>query len=214
MEPLLQPPPSARPDPRTLSVERVAPGRPRLGTSGTTGDAPVRHRGRDLATSLGGLTIAAWVAVQVLASRPGDFVLASDGPPAPIVEFTTLDGRIVRTGPSGGAPLVLLFVSTWCPSCAAEAAAWNAALAANPAVGVFIIDIDPLDTPESLAGFRDDYGLRNLRFVLDAGQALARGFGFPGMDATIALSAEGRIVYTDQGPTSGATIATLIAALR
>jgi peroxiredoxin len=149
--------------------------------------------------------------------RPrSDLVLDPGGPKAPAVTFTALDGRTARLNSPEGAGIVLVFVSTWCPSCAAEATAWSRAAAERESVGVaiYVVDIDPFDTPGSLAGFRDQYGLGNLRFVLDEQQELARALGLPGMDATIAVAGDGRIVYTDQGLTPRATVEALIAALR
>lgn len=198
--------------PATPELTRVAPSAPRLRHGDAEGSA--RPRRADIVVTLGALVVAAWAAVQVLDGPRSDLVLDPGGPKAPAVTFTTLDGRIVRLGSPEGAGLVLVFASTWCPSCAAEATAWNRAITWSGPIAVYVVDIDPLDTPESLAGFRDRYGLDNLRFVLDQQQAVARTLGFPGMDATIAVAGEGRIVYTDRGPTSQTTVDALIKALK
>lgn len=189
----------------------MAPSAPRLRHGDAEGSA--RPRRADIVVTLGALVVAAWVAVQVLDVPRSDLVLDPDGPKAPAVTFTTLDGRTAGLGSPEGAGLVLVFVSTWCPSCAAEATAWNRAIAKSRAIAVYVVDIDPLDTPESLAGFRDRHGLDSLRFVLDEQQAIAQALGFPGMDATIAVAGDGRIVFTDRGPTPQATVDALIEAL-
>lgn len=171
------------------------------------------QRLRDALIGAGGLVLVGWIAVQMLGNPADDVALDREGPTSPTVGFTTLDGRAVRVGSAGGPPTVFLFVSTWCPSCAAEATAWSAALAARASSPtVYVVDIDPLDSAEALAAFRDRYGLHNLEFTVDAEQSLVRAFDFPGMDATLAVVG-GRIVFADQGPTPPERIADLIRAL-
>lgn len=49
---------------------------------------------------------------------------------------------------------------------------------------VYVVDIDPLDSAEALAAFRDRYGLHNLELTVDAEQSLVRAFDLPnGRDA-------------------------------
>ncbi len=55
------------------------------------------------------------------AAGDGEPPRAEAGRPAPDVTFTTLDGRTQRLSDFRGRPVMLWFITTWCPSCTASA---------------------------------------------------------------------------------------------
>jgi len=71
-----------------------------------------------LALALGlGLAIGRPVSA---ARDAGTLPTAEVGKPAPDFEFTTLDGRTFRLSEFRGKPVMLWFITTWCPSCTAS----------------------------------------------------------------------------------------------
>ncbi len=171
-----------------------------VGFAGTTKDDHLGHLAGRLIVPGGAIILAIFVALQVAGflTRPSvsiDFA----GPPPPPVTFETIDGDAVTIDGGTRGPLVLYFMASWCGACGPEAMAWSQASQGSGAA-VYLVDVDPFDSPESLRGFAEAYGLSNVGLVLDDGGRIARALDARSLDATVVIR-DGRIIYRDAFPT-------------
>jgi len=114
-----------------------------------------------------------------------------------------------------GQPVALYFMASWCPTCVPEAQAWGEIARDGSVQGlqVFVVDVDPVDSPDALAGFRDRYVGDGLDWVFDADQALTRAFGVTSLDTTVLIDTTGRVAYRSTVPLSVAQLRPAIAGL-
>jgi len=150
-----------------------------------------------------GLAVAA-VALALAGAFGSRATVGTDRPAAPEVAFQTIDGKDVTLLGERGHPVALYFMASWCSTCVPEAQAWGqiARDGVESGLQVFVVDVDPADSPQSLAAFRDGYVGGGLQWVFDAGQTLTRAFGVASLDTTVLIDASGRVAYRDAVPTS------------
>jgi len=127
-----------------------------------------------------------------------------DKPPVRNVSAVTGDGLRI---PSAGKPTALFFSAAWCQTCVPEAQAWDRIERSfGDRLSVVVVDADPTDTPDRLAGFIDLVGEPRYPFVLDSDATLARTYELSSLDTTVIINANGTIVFRDGVPTSEATL--------
>ena len=155
-------------------VFHASHGRRRGGTTGFAAGLSSRF-----ATGLSAGLAAAAVALTVAGTLGSSAKLGADRPAAPAATFRTIDGRDVTLAGLRGQPVALYFMASWCGTCVPEAQAWGQIARDGSVQGlqVFVVDVDPVDSAQALAGFRDRYVGDGLHWVFDADQALTRAFG-------------------------------------
>jgi thiol-disulfide isomerase/thioredoxin len=127
----------------------------------------------------------------------------SSAPPAGEGELRTLDGSIVSVAGPRQRPLVAFFFAGWCASCIAEARALGQLHdALGDRVDIVAVSIDPNETAESLAAFRQAAGNPAVLWAIDATGATARRYKVQALDQTVVVNDAGRVVYEDFTPTS------------
>ncbi len=163
--------------------------------------------GAGLATAAVILTLAGTV---VPSAKVG-----ADRPAAPAASFRTIDGREVNLADLRGQPVALYFMASWCGTCVPETQAWGQIARDGSVQGlqVFVVDVDPVDSPEGLAGFRDRYVGAGLQWVFDADQTLTRAFGVTSLDTTVLIDSLGRVAYRNTVSLSVAQLRQAIAGL-
>jgi peroxiredoxin len=147
---------------------------------------------------------AAAVALALANTFGSGATVRTDRPAAPTVAFRTIDGRDLTLAGLRGQPVALYFMASWCSTCVPEAQAWGqiARDRAEPGLEVFVIDVDPADSPQSLAAFRDGYVGGGLQWVFDANQTLTRAFSVASLDTTVLIDASGRVAFRNTVPMS------------
>lgn len=193
----LMPPSSPGPSP---TLTRVEPGW--VGFAGTPTEGPRRGAAANrLIAPAGGVVILLVVALQLtgVLMRPA-IRLDPNGPAPPSVAFATIEGDAVTIDAGTAGPVVLYFMASWCGACGPEAVAWSEASRGSTNTTVYLVDIDPFDSPESLRRFADGYGLEGVRLVLDEDGRIARALEARSLDSTVVIR-DGRIVYRDAFPT-------------
>jgi peroxiredoxin len=164
---------------------------------------------------LGAGLAAAAVALTVAGTLGSSAKLGADRPAAPAATFRTIDGRDVTLAGLRGQPVALYFMASWCGTCVPEAQAWGQIARDGSVQGlqVFVVDVDPVDSAQALAGFRDRYVGDGLHWVFDADQALTRAFGVASLDTTVLIDTTGRVAYRNTVPLSVAQLRQAIAGL-
>ncbi|GAC1670005.1 MAG: hypothetical protein NVS9B8_13160 [Candidatus Limnocylindrales bacterium] len=163
-----------------------------------------------------GAGLAAAAVVLTFAGTLGSSArLGADRPAAPPAAFRTIDGRDVTLAGLRGQPVALYFMASWCGTCVPEAQAWGQIARDGSVQGlqVFVVDVDPVDSPGALAGFRDRYVGGGLHWVFDTDQTLTRAFGVASLDTTVLIDPSGRIAYRNTVPLSVAQLRRAIADL-
>ncbi len=147
---------------------------------------------------------AAAVALALAGAFGSSATVRTDRPAAPEVAFQTIDGRDLTLTGERGHPVALYFMASWCSTCVPEAQAWGqiARDGRAPGLEVYVIDVDPADSPQSLAAFRDGYVGGGLHWVFDAHQTLTRAFTVASLDTTVLIDASGRIAFRNTVPMS------------
>jgi peroxiredoxin len=164
---------------------------------------------------LGAGLAAAAVALTVAGTLGSSAKLGADRPAAPAATFRTIDGRDVTLAGLRDQPVALYFMASWCGTCVPEAQAWGQIARDGSVQGlqVFVVDVDPVDSAQALAGFRDRYVGDGLHWVFDADQALTRAFGVASLDTTVLIDTTGRVAYRNTVPLSVAQLRQAIAGL-
>lgn len=149
------------------------------------------------------------LAAALLASACGAPVTQTDaGPPRPAADATrasalriqTLDGVTVRVPDAQGRPTVLYFMAAWCVSCIAGAVMLGELYRDYGPRGlrVVAIDVDPGESAQDLARFRELAGDPPYFWALDEGQRVTRAFGIRSLDATIIVDGAGEVVFRSE----------------
>ena len=183
-----------------------------------SGAASPARRGRRLLIGFGlvGAGLAAVAVVLTLAGTIGPSAkVGADRPAAPAAAFQTIDGRNVKLADLRGQPVALYFMASWCATCVPETQAWGQIARDGSVQGlqVFVVDVDPVDSPGALAGFRDRYVGAGLQWVFDADQTLTRAFGVTALDTTVLIDSSGRVAYRNTVSLSVAQLRQAIADL-
>jgi cytochrome c-type biogenesis protein len=124
-------------------------------------------------------------------------------PPAPNVEFQTLDGQSFRLSSLRGRVVLLNFWATWCVPCRAEIPEFNAMQNELEARGLSVVgvSVSPVDTSGAIQSFQKD--VKQAYLVLRGAEEIGEQFGNgPGLPVTYLLDREGRIRQKFVGQTS------------
>ena len=124
-------------------------------------------------------------------------------PTAPDVQFTKLDGSMLRLSDLHGRVVLLNFWATWCIPCRSEMPEFNQMQHDFEARGLSIVgaSISPLDTPDVISSFQHD--VKQNYTIVRGGEEIGNQFSNgPGLPVTHILDREGRIRQTFFGPQS------------
>ena len=113
----------------------------------------------------------------------------SAGGAAPALQGTTVQGKTFDLTQTHGAPTVVNFFASWCPSCVAEAGDLVAFAAAHPDVrfvGVAVNDAKA-DVQRFAAEYRVPYTI-----VMDESGTIAGAWGVNGIPATFFVDRDGK----------------------
>ncbi len=156
-----------------------------------TGDKPRRRWLRGLLINIA-IVLVIFFGVQWFKSRP----LASGA--APPLEGRTVSGETVDLGALRGAPVLVHFWATWCPTCKLEEGSIDALARDYPVVTVAMQSGDERD----IAGYLRE---RDLGFdaIADPYGEIANAWGVRGVPASFVVAADGQIRFRAVGYTPG-----------
>jgi len=139
--------------------------------------------------------------------------LSPTAAPAADTDFAVrlLDGRVFHLADARGRPVVVLSLTTGgCAACTAQAQALIRAAAQQPTIVARALDIDPLDTPQDVAAFRDFLGGTAVLWAIDNTGTLARQLGLRDINQVIVIAPNGQTVYRGSAPADPAQFQQLI----
>lgn len=126
-------------------------------------------------------------------------------PPAPEVEFQTLDAQPFHLASLRGRVVLLNFWATWCIPCRAEIPEFNAMQKELQARGFSMVgaSVSPVDTADAIRSFQKD--VKQEYTVVRGAEEIGAKFGNgPGLPVTYLLDRDGRIRQKFIGQTSRA----------
>lgn len=131
------------------------------------------------------------------------------------VTVRTVDGQSVTVPDAQGRPMALFFMASWCLSCVRVAALFNDVHAQYRDRGfqVLAIDMDPNDTPDDLARFRELAGDPKYLWAIDKGQRATRAYGVRSLDAAIVIDGQGFVRFRSEGMPEEGELRRAVAAL-
>lgn len=130
------------------------------------------------------------------------------GTRAPEISGKTLDGTEVRLSEFRGHPVVVVFWTTWCPSCREEFPALVAAEAGHRAEGLKVLGVNGLDQERRRADVEAFIAETEATFpiVLDARGRYRRAYRLFGQPTTVFIDSAGMIRRVVSGPVSAAEL--------
>lgn len=133
----------------------------------------------------------------------------------PAWSFTDTEGARHSNATTTGAPVMLFFMASWCPTCKSKApmlAEVHADLAPR-GLQTFSVSFDPEDGPEELRAWKERYA-QPWPHGVDPGLSMQRTFGITSQSSVVVLDGEGRVAGTwgYPGPVEGDLRAALDAA--
>ena len=100
--------------------------------------------------------------------------------------------REIQTERSAGKPVLLIFGTTWCPSCRDEIPHLKDIYARYAKKGLIMVNIDIQESRDKVSRYADKYELP-YRVLLDENGDLAQTYGIRGVPTLILLDEEGMI---------------------
>lgn len=159
--------------------------------------APTRSPRRRLLTVIGVvLGVLAVAAVVYTAFTPAPSpTTAGAGAGSPVSLTATSATGAQVTVPGGGKPSVLLFFSATCGTCGPAAHAIAAAQAADPQGANYVaVDMDPAETPATIAAFLRANQAGDLAVTSDRNGNLTSTYGVTQLSTAVTLNPAGQVV--------------------
>jgi peroxiredoxin len=112
---------------------------------------------------------------------------------APDFTLKDLQGNKFNLHKQIGAPVLLFFGATWCPTCRSEIPAYKEIYKKYSTRGLTVIYINIMEPATKVAKFVKAYDLP-YRILLDNDGSVAESFGIEGVPALFLLDKEGRLI--------------------
>ncbi|WP_247600226.1 TlpA family protein disulfide reductase [Mycobacterium intracellulare] len=143
-------------------------------------------------------------------TNPAVSQVVSAPSPAPVA-LTTVDGQ--RVSVPGSTPTALLFFSFSCGECVGGgkslAQAQASAQQAGSKAGFLLVDMDPHESAQDAARFRDQIGGKNLPAVIDTDARLSRTYKISAPTTVIVVDPAGKVTYQGHAPSADQILAQL-----
>ncbi|MDP2840178.1 MAG: TlpA disulfide reductase family protein, partial [Syntrophales bacterium] len=128
------------------------------------------------------------------APKPREVTKSAIAEKAPDFVLTDLHGRKFRLSDfKGKQPVLIIFSTTWCPSCREEIPHFKAIHATYAKRGLEIVNIDVQESKEKVAKFTAKYGLP-YRVLLDEDGAVSGIYDIRGVPSMVLVDQNGNIL--------------------
>ena len=132
--------------------------------------------------------------------------------PAPAFTLSLLSGKALSLADLKGSPAILLFWAPWCPTCNAEAAAWEREYREWHGKGVVLVGIGLLDNRAAVVQFVRQYHL-TFPIGYDADGRIAKAYGFTVQPFWALIARDGTLLRASYGPSDGGELDAAIRSL-
>lgn len=132
--------------------------------------------------------------------------------PAPAFTLSLLTGKTLSLADLKGSPTILLFWAPWCPTCNAEAAAWQREYREWQGKGVALVGIGLLDNRPAVVQFVRQYHL-TFPIGYDADGRIAKAYGFTVQPFWALIARDGTLLRASYGPSDGSELDAAIRSL-
>ena len=119
---------------------------------------------------------------------------ANVGDAAPEFQLQQMNGPTISLVDLRGHPAVIIFWTSWCPICKAEAPEFNRLMRRHRASGISVLGINIQESEKRTRAGMKDFGIR-YRVVRDADASVAQRYQVTATPTVIFLDAEGVIKY-------------------
>jgi len=126
--------------------------------------------------------------------------LPKEGARIPDFDLPTLDGRRVRLSDLRGSPVLINFWATWCGPCKQEMPLIVEQYTWNKSKGLRVLAIDTLanDNRDDMRAFVKQFNM-NFDVLVDETDAIAGGWGVPGLPTTFFIDPDGFVAKVHVG---------------
>ena len=112
---------------------------------------------------------------------------------APDFTLKDLTGQSVKLGNYKGKPVLLVFVTTWCPACRAELPRMTAIYNQYKDKGLIMFNINIMESPEKVSSFVTKRGIP-IPVLVDPDGHVAESYGVVGVPTKVLIDAQGKVV--------------------
>lgn len=121
------------------------------------------------------------------------------------VDFVLKDisGKTFRLSEQKGKPVLLIFITTWCPSCRSEIPYYKNIYETYGKDGLEVVQINIQESKETASRFAARYGIP-FRTLVDARGDVAGAYGIVGIPSMVLIDKEGKILNTRYSKMEGA----------
>ena len=112
---------------------------------------------------------------------------------APDFTLKNLSGKAFRLSEQKGKPVLLIFITTWCPTCRSEIPHYKDIYETYGKQGLEVTMIDILESKGKVSSFADKFGIP-FTIVLDETAKVSESFGIVGVPSMLLISKDGSIL--------------------
>jgi len=133
--------------------------------------------------------------------------------PAPPIELTTPDGKVVRVADYAGRPVIVNFWASWCIPCREEFPEFVGAVQQHAADGLTVLGVVHQDGPDAATAFATQHGATWPILMDTSNTAWNAYLGGVGVPMTFFVDRQGIIRATSYGPVTPATLPAQLATI-
>ena len=112
---------------------------------------------------------------------------------APDFTLKNLSGKTFRLSEQKGKPVLLIFITTWCPTCRSEIPHYKDIYETYGKKGLEVAMIDIQESKGKVSSFADKFGIP-FTIVLDETAKVSESFGIVGVPSMLLISKDGSIL--------------------
>jgi len=126
-------------------------------------------------------------------SRQPEMEKSIAGAAAPDFSLKDLTGRNFKLSVQRGKPVLLIFITTWCPTCRSEMPHYKSIHEKYSPLGLEVVNIDIQEPKERVSRFAEKYKVP-YRMLLDENGDVATAYSIVGIPAMVLVDKDGKIV--------------------
>ncbi|MBM4272235.1 MAG: redoxin domain-containing protein [Deltaproteobacteria bacterium] len=143
--------------------------------------------------SLGSIAVILSLFLSCTESKQPDISKKTADDSAPDFTLKDVNGRKFTLGNYRGRPVLLIFITTWCPTCRAEIPHYKNIHATYSSRGLEVVNIDIQESKEKVSQFVSKYQIP-YKMLLDENGDVAGIYNIVGVPSMVLIDKEGKIL--------------------